>query len=323
MAVPLARLTETLLADPATSWSMGATGAVAEFLRDADEAVMEATGVVVTGRGGIALTLPASSRPLAYEVPAGPDLHWTQAIAWCVPQAEARRACRTVLTELGPDPEALRPQDRDAVLVDLGIGTPTVDACVRTADPDLLAVLRANEGESLFGSPAAAALVAHGPHRVFLTACGRVEVFTPIPPPDGRSPLGPHTHLLPHLIGRPHPRTVPVPHGLVPVAHAYPAHPRADHLGRPHPFDAERLVAWEALLRLCGDPDLVALKSSTQEAVRTGHRPPSRPLTAPGRAALAVALRQLACTDGPTPAAWRGHRAPTDLHEPAGDPNAG
>jgi hypothetical protein len=317
-------LPDTLLDDPATTWSMGTVGAVAEFARDLDEAAERGPGTVVTARGGLRLHAPAEARPLAYETPAGPELHWTQAVAWCLPEAAARRAARTVVTELGPDTAALRVADREAVLVDLGLGTPTVDACVRTADPELLAVLRRAEGGPLLGSPAFAALVARGPHRVFATACGRVEVHTPIPPPDGRSPLGPHTHLLPHLLatGRTHAATVPVPAGWVPVAHAYPAHPTADHLGRSHPFDAARLDRWAALLAAFGDPDLRRLKAQVQADVRAGRPPADRPSDPRGRAVVAVALRQLAHTDGITPRAWRSQRAAEDVTGPAGDPNA-
>ena len=63
---------------------------------------------------------------------------------------------RTVLTEVGPDDEALRPQDRGAVLFDLGLGALQVDCCIRTADRVLTEGLRAHAGRSLFepGNPA-------------------------------------------------------------------------------------------------------------------------------------------------------------------------
>ncbi|MCE3553422.1 hypothetical protein LWC33_18415 [Pseudonocardia sp. RS11V-5] len=317
-------LARELLGDPATGWSMGPPGAIAEFARDPDEAGDGDAGSVVTGRGGIRLDPPPSALPVAYETPAGPELHWTQAVAFCLPEGEVRRAGRTTVTELGPDADALRAADRGAVLVDLGLGTPTVDACVRTADPELLALVGAHAGRSLFDGPLAAELVARSPHRVFLTAVGRVEVYAPIPAPGGRSPLGPHTHLLPHLIGRGPGPTVPLPAGHVAVAHAYPAHPAADHLGRPHPFDADRLAAFDALLDEAGDPLLRALKESVRDAVRAGRAPVELPPDPVGRAVVAVTLRQLARTDGPTPAEWRPYRdVPAELLDPAGDPNAG
>jgi hypothetical protein len=318
-------LARDLLGDPATGWSMGPLGAIAEFARDPGEQADDDGTSVVTGRGGIRLDPPPTVHPVAYETPAGSGLHWTQAVAFCLPHDEARGAARTAITELGPDADALRPAaDRGAVLVDLGLGTPTVDACVRTDDLELLALIAAHAGRPLFETPVGAQLVARSPHRVFLTAIGRVEVYAPIPGPQGRSPLGPHTHLLPHLLGRGPAPTVPIPAGHVAVAHAYPAHPAADHLGRPHPFDVDRLTRFDAVLDAVGDPLLRALKESVREAVRAGRAAVELPQDPVGRAVVAVTLRQLAHTDGPTPDPWRPHRdLPADLLDPAGDPNAG
>ncbi len=41
-----------------------------------------------------------------------------------------------------PDAEAMRPQDRGAILFDLGIGKSQSDICVRTADPTTIELLR-------------------------------------------------------------------------------------------------------------------------------------------------------------------------------------
>ncbi|NMI00244.1 hypothetical protein HF526_23460 [Pseudonocardia sp. K10HN5] len=317
------------LADATAGWSMGTIGAIAEFVRAPDEPASRGPNSVVTARGGIRLVLPDDVEAVAYETPAGPGSHWNHAVAFCLSAATARRETRTVLTELGPDTGALRPQDLPGVLFDLGLGTPTVDACVRTTDPELLAALRAAAGRPLFETGAPAALARHSPHRVFLTACGRVEVFTPIPAPNGRSPDGPHTHLLPHLLraGRTHPATAPIPDGLVPCAHLHPAHPAVDGAGRPVPFDHRRHAAFQRLLATFGDPVQGAIKAAAVAAVRAGEGPDGAlvPSDPPGRAALTVALRQLAHTDGPSPAlgAWRRRHAPTpDLLDPDGDRDA-
>jgi hypothetical protein len=62
------------------------------------------------------------------------------------------------------------------------------------------------------------------PTRVVPSPVGRVEVFTPIPPPGGTSPAGPHTHFLPaHLAaGRETPPGMELPEALVPCAIFYP-----------------------------------------------------------------------------------------------------
>jgi hypothetical protein len=61
------------------------------------------------------------------------------------------------------------------------------------------AALREGVGEKLLepGNPAAAAMARASPTRIFVSALARLEVHQPIPPPGGRSPSGPHSHLLP------------------------------------------------------------------------------------------------------------------------------
>jgi hypothetical protein len=333
------RLVEEYLDDPEAGWSMGTRGAIAEFVRDPGEPATRAPGSVVTDRGGIRLIPPAAVRPVAYETPAGPRDDWNHAVALCLPAGAARCAARTEVTELGPDHAALRTTDRASVLFDLGLGTPTVDVCVRTADPALLALLRSAAGSSLFadGGALAGRVAAASPHRVFGTACGRVEVYAAIPPADGRSPDGPHTHLLPHLLrtapGRPaHPPTVPIPAGLVSCAELYPPHPVQDRVGRPIPFDAARHGAFQRLLDRFGDAGQHRLKADTVRAVHAGRMPDPAPggpvgrgaATDPaGRAAVAVALRQLAHQAPPDPA-WAEHRyPPAELLDPDGDRNGG
>ena len=315
------------LDDPDAGWSMGAPGAIAEFVRLPDEPVTTGPGTVVTGRGGIRVDPPSGTRPVAHRTPVGPGGYWNHAVALCLPAGDARRAGRTAVTVLGPDTGALRAADRGAVLVDLGLGTPTVDACVRTADPDLLDLLRDAQGHPL-DARLTGALVAAGPHRVFRTAIGRVEVYAAIPPPDGRSPDGPHTHLLPDVLrsGRTHAATVPVPAGHLPCGHLYPAHPLTDLTGGRRPFDPARLAAFDRLLDRFGDPAQREITAEVTRAVRAGERPGARPADPPGRAAQAVALRVLGHTgaDPDVLAAWRGRAAPEpDLLDPDGDRNAG
>src|SRR5262245_66159348 len=126
---------------------------------------------------------------------------------------------RKVLTELGPDREALREQHREATLFDLGLGALQVDVCVRVADADVAAELRAHAGRALFdpGNPAMGVILAANPDRVVVSRLGRVEVYQQIPPADGQRPTGPHTHVLPTLLHhRPaHAATELMPDGLL------------------------------------------------------------------------------------------------------------
>jgi hypothetical protein len=311
----------SLLADPEASWSVGGFGAIAEFARAADEpADRRAPLRIVTPRGALALVPDAAARPVAYETVSAAPGAWNHALAFCLPADACAMAGRTRITELGPDEGACRPQDRRATLFDLGLGTLQLDACVRTADPALIAELRNAQGRALFdhGNPVAAALVRHGPHRVFVCRLGRIEVFQPIPPADGRSPDGPHTHVLPKLLarGRTHAATAPIPGGWVPCMHAYPAHPAKGIDGTPRPFDAARHESFQALLRRHGAPDLVALKDRVTDAIAREAAPGSfpPPRTRAQRAALRVCLRQLAAR-GAAPAAVAAWRAAFD---PAG-----
>ena len=264
MTAGLVAFLDAQMADAETQWSVGTFGAIAEFARDADEPVAlsrsAASLAAVTERGGIRLALRADMRPFAFETTTKDS--WNHRVALCLPERDCAMNARTVLTELGADSDALREGDRDAVLFDLGLGALQVDCCVRIADPEVAAHLRAHCGHPVFGSSAMGIILATNPHRVFVSRLGRIEVFQPIPPPDGKSPDGPHTHVLPGLLrhGRTHSATEPIPDGLVPCAHVYPPHPAKDGMGRRRPFDRARHDAFQAILHRYGDPAFLALK---------------------------------------------------------------
>ncbi|AZO80374.1 MULTISPECIES: hypothetical protein [unclassified Bosea (in: a-proteobacteria)] len=289
------------LATATTQWNVGTFGAIAEFLRDPGEPVELGAGPgrlsAVTDRGGIGFDDLSKVRLFASETAVGQG--WSHRVALCLPEAICAMNRRSVLTELGPDEAALRPQDRAGILFDMGLGTLQVDICIRTGDPELIATLRSVAGKSLFepGNPAMAAIVAKGPHRVFVTRAGRCEVYQPIPPADGRSPEGPHTHVLPQLLrnGRTHAATEPVPDGWVPFAHLVPAHPLKDAMARPRPWDGAAHEHFQALLAATGDPELTALKQEVLEAIRSGSDPAGfrEPANKFARHTLRVTLRQL------------------------------
>jgi hypothetical protein len=214
---------------------------------------------------------------------------------------------RTALTELGPDREALREQHRKATLFDLGLGAVQVDVCVRVADADVAAELRSHAGRNLFdpGNPAMGVILAANPHRVFVSKLGRIEVYQPIPRPDGKSPTGPHTHVLPKLLHhrRTHAATELVPEGWIPCAHLYPAHPAKDACGRPHPFDPAHHHAFQKMLQDFGDAKFYALKQQVLAAVAAGEDPSVIAIGGDrfARTSIRVALRQLKAADGMSP----------------------
>ena len=132
------------LADAETAWSVGSFGAIAEFMRDVDEAmaIKRGTGSITaaTARGGLRLRMHPSLRVIASESLTAKS--WSHRLALCLRPDVCMMNGRTELTEIGPDTEALRAEDSDGVLFDLGLGLLQVDACVRIADPSVVAALR-------------------------------------------------------------------------------------------------------------------------------------------------------------------------------------
>lgn len=314
---PARMLIEEHLALVTSSWTAGVPGALATFTRLPDEPAQRGPNSLVTPQGGLRVELPDDAVAVAYETPSARDpLRWGQTVALCVPEAAARRAARSVVTELGPDRDALRPHDLAGVLFDLGLGVPTVDVLVRTTHSDALAELRAATGQDLVEAGLLATLAVHAPHVVVLTAAGRMELTWPQPgsgirlaPARARAASGWPAH-------------IPIPDGHTPVLRLHPAHPAQGADGRPAPFDVERHRDFQALLAEFGDPVVAVLAADVAEAVRTLRGPetmtlPDDPVT---RAAVAVALRRLAFTDGTsgTLTAWRSRYGP----DPAmGDPD--
>lgn len=297
------------IADPCASWAIGTFGAIAEFHRDPDEAVALSAHGATTPRGGIRLRLGGAIRAVAWECPSSGD-SWTHGVALCLPGNEGAMSARTVVTELGPDAEALREDERDAILFDLGIGAPHCDACIRTAEPKILRLLRAAAGRPLLETGLFDELPGSSPARVFLSRLGRVEVATPIPGPEGITPDGPHTHVLRNLLKRrrTHSANVPLPGSLVPCAEMFPASAIHDAHGKRQRFNIETHEAFQTVLAEHGDSLCMKAKSETIAAIRAG-RPPrdDHSYTRSQRLARRVALRQMAQIDGPSPAlaAWK------------------
>ena len=254
--------------DPHASWACGRFGAIAEFHRDPDEPVEIATEpsiVAATSRGAIRLEVRPGLRPVAYETISSCIESWGQGVVLCLPRDAAAMSGRTVVTELGADRDAVRPQDRDAILFDLGLGGEQAEVCVRSADPEAIALLRAACGRPLLESSALLhRLPALSPHRVFCCRMGRVEVYQPIPAPDGKSPEGPHTHVLPRLLahGRLNAATVPVPDGWLAGMCLFPGPSAVARRRRTDCVRRGALCAFQSLMGRFGDPALVAGKQA-------------------------------------------------------------
>lgn len=318
------------LGDRASSWSIGGYGAIAEFhWRPDDRPPRDAARLeVATDAGALRLELCDGTVPHAYQgLSRHPD-RWLQGIALCLPWRRARRTARRALTELGADGDAVRAADRQAVLFDLGLGFPHVDACIRTRCPALLRILRDHCGRSLLerGNEAMAAVRESSPQRVFVSALGRVEVYQRIgsarmhPP----TPPGPHTHLLPRLLaaGRANAEDHDAPPYHRACVYLYPRHPLVDPFGNRRAYDRDAHLRFTALMDSWGDRAFVAEKRRATEAMRA--RVEARDYRAPvdrrGRRALRIAIRELAQEGGDTAviADWRRRfdrvRPPTHPH---------
>jgi hypothetical protein len=310
-------LVEAELAKRSTGWSIGVLGALAEFDRDEGEPALEGATSVVTARGAIGLDPHSRMRAIAYEaLSAHPDA-WLHGVALCLPRSACRMHARETISEVGPDADALRPDDREAILFDLGLGAECFDFCVRVAERAHIAFLRGVTGRTLLDDPALFAdIVQMSPQRVFVSALGRIEIYQPIGAAGGATPQGPHTHLLPRLLrcGHSHSANLPIPRDWTVCATLYPAHPIRDREGEGKPFDPGQHDAFQALLRAFGEPDSVAVKDAVWRAVRNAVHPAAFPALDGRHARLArrVALRQMAYTDGASPqlAAWQSRFDP-------------
>jgi hypothetical protein len=200
------------LAEPAHGWSIGTWGAIGEFQYDFDEPglVFDLDRLAVSSHRG-ALYIGRMEDVQCFAIVDESDR--TCEIAFC---SMRLGAARTAIQEL------------DERTFDLGIGAPHIDMMVRLRPDDLAtrAALRAGAGRSLFadGNPAGAAVARASPTRLFVSVLATLEVHQPIPPPGGRSPKGPHSHLLPHYLreGRTRAPDSPLPAGLYCGLSLYP-----------------------------------------------------------------------------------------------------
>jgi hypothetical protein len=207
-----AALVRRHLAEPAHHWSVGTYGAIGEFGYDANEpglAIDLDALAVKTARGSLEVHGIAAAQPFALVDETGR----VREIAFCSPRTANQR-------------------DRIAALgertFDLGIGAPHIDMLVRVplGDDDTERLLASAVGRKLMApdNPAGGAIARTSPTRILLSPIARLEVHQPIPPPGGRSPGGPHTHLLPKFLAQRivHRPASPLPDGLYCGLSLYP-----------------------------------------------------------------------------------------------------
>lgn len=312
-----------LALDPTNGWSIGSFGAIGEFVRAADEpATIERTDTlieIVTARGGMRIASTGDVGAIAWDSLSADGESWGHALAVCVPVPDIYGR---VIVALGLDSEALREEDRNDRLFDLGVGVGAVHMCLRTADPALIAALDASAGASLLTVPSLMAEVIRAqPHRVLLSPIGRIEIYQPIPPADGKSPLGPHTHLLPKLLasGKAHSSNVPIPEGWQSMLTLHPRSPWWTMLGERHPFKPELDEGFQPFLTRYGLPEDHEIEDRVRGWIEARVLPTDAvwPETRRGRTKARIVLRRIATEWPAHVAAWRQvfDRAPVEQEE--------
>ena len=300
-----------LAADRANGWSIGTFGAIGEFRCVADERMSvahRAGGVeILTARGGMRIAPTVVLRPVAWDYLSSDGQSWGHMLAFCVKRSIEDSP---FIEYLGVDVAALRKRDRGAALFDLGVAAGTTRMCIRATGSCLKTVLKRACGRLLQESPdLLAEIMREQPHRILLSPAGRIEVFQSIPPVNGISPIGPHTHLLFKLAvsRRLHAATAPIPPGWQSVLTLHPLSPWRTPLGERRPFDPAADQAFASLLHRFGQPVEAGLAADIIEAISQGlppaefDWPKTRRLRAKGR----IVLRRLQVQGNRDVSEWR------------------
>ncbi len=308
------------LNESAHGWAIGTFGAIGEYVRDLNEKYDVSTDfnglATATSRGGIRINNDLGQvKIVPYETLSPRANNWAHGIAFCTADSELNHLSQPNLEELGLDHEAIREEDRNSTLFDMGVAAPFIRACIRVKRKETVLALREYIGKDLLSNArdAMTTILKENPHRVFISKLGRIEVFQPIPGPNDSSPEGPHTHVLPKLIktGRTHAATTPIPNGYIPCLSLFPSHPLMDSLGQERPFIAKAYNEFQQVLMQYGDPEYIHEKNRIVDAVCKGENPAS--FLIPNqkflRAGARIALRQLTHTNPDTEglALWQQH----------------
>lgn len=300
-----------LAADPDNGWSIGTFGAIGEFMRDPDEEAdireQQDRVEIITPRGAMRIVDQEGARAVAWDSLSGDGESWGHGLAVCdtIPPTPHQ-----AIHALGLDGQALRPCDRSHHLFGLGVGHGGVDMALRTDDAELIAAMKCAEGTPFVGNDELMAHVLRAqPHRVLISPIGRIEVFQPVPPPDGKSPEGPHTHLLSKLVakGRPHSSNIPIPEGYQSILSLHPRSPWRTMLGERHAYRPDIDEAFAPFLNRFGLEEDRAVDQHLRASIERGANPEFAdwPPTRRGRTKARIVLRRMAAAGEGRVAAWR------------------
>jgi len=309
-----------LALDPGNGWSIGSFGAIGEFVRDADEpaTIHRAENLleIRTDRGGMRLSPAQDLTPIAWDSLSSDGESWGQHFGFCVPQPATPSR---VIRDLGIDCEAIRPEDRACRIFDMGVACGAVMMLMRSADPAFIAAMERHVGQNLLSVPEIFAETLRAqPHRILISPAGRIEVYQSVPAADGKSPEGPHTHLIANILSkhRAHGANTPIPDGLQSALNCHPRSPWRSILGERHPFRPEIDAAFAPLLGRFGLAEDAKIEAWLHATLDAGATPESAdwPATRRGRTKARILLRRLAAAGDPRVKVWRAihDRAPMD-----------
>ena len=186
------------------TWVLGVIGAVAEVpcAASVDVRLTERGSMIEAVSEGAALRLDIDPETRALCVRRPGMSETLDVIVLARLRAKLRLPVAATVQELSADENAIDPGAAHDRLFDLGLGRRAARFCVRTRDERLIGMLRGQVGQPWSAAlpVIGRALIEASPVRVIETGCGRAEIATPIPRPEGRSSDGPHTHFLPEHI---------------------------------------------------------------------------------------------------------------------------
>jgi predicted Fe-S protein YdhL (DUF1289 family) len=208
------------------TWVTGMPGALAEFPCHQDrEVAAELREDVIFGRASDALfRLRLRDRLRAF------TFAEDGTVVLGLPKACLTLPIARTFTALGNDGDAIDSSHLEHTLFDFGLGRSCSRFCIRPGGK------LAEQMQMLAGQPwrrvlaeLGAAIIAESPTRAVESELARIEVFSPIPLADGKSPAGAHTHLLPQFLlsGDEIPPALALPDYAAPVAIFYPGKPPA------------------------------------------------------------------------------------------------
>ena len=281
-----------LLRDPACRWSIGTGAAMMAFAPSGQ--VFGPAPARIAQNGPTWLRLAAAPQLLAFETISSAPRGWGQALALCVEGIAAAgagqsgkdvTATEAGLIELGPDRNAIHPEDRRLTVFDLG-GDAVARLLLRPEAAGVARLRRAVEAQFDEILPALAGMRATW---IVETAVARIEHWR-----EGGAPPIYRLDVKPS-------RSTPLSPGWQVAAHAFPAHPGC---GGDEGFVWSRHLAFQDLLARHGRPDLVALKSRVLSLLDS-HGFKRIAVDRHGAAVIRVALRQALASRGEAPPeAW-------------------